>query len=253
MANQLVNVDIFKAGVESKLGQRRKLTQFVDQESVEGLQVGTFNVVTNQYIGDATVIAAGAQIPLSQMVQEKQAVTFEKLAKGVAVTDEEKKQTFGDPVGNAEDQTVRAIDGAAEGKLASLLDTASFSVQATAIDGQAVLDALAIMGEGIEDAPYFLVVRPEDYATLQKELKASDNTSLQNAVYGANLVLSSRIAADTAFLIQEGAIKEVIQKSLDVEVERNAGKKQDEIYTDVIHAAFIQDQSKLVKIDAAAV
>lgn len=253
MVNQLVNTEIFRAGVESKLGLRRKLTQFVEQESVEGLQVGTFNVVTNQYIGDADVIGAGQQIPLSQMVQAKTAVTFEKLAKGVAVTDEEKKQAFGDPVGNAEEQTVRAIDGKAEAKLASLLDTATFSVEATAIDGQAVLDAIAVMGEGIEDAPYFLVVRPEDYSEIQKELKASDNTALQGAVYGANMVLSTRIAEGSAFLVQEGAIKEVMQKSVDVEVSRNAGKKQDEIYTDMIHAVYIQDQAKLVKIAVPAV
>lgn len=250
MANELVNVDIFRAGVESKLGHKRKLTQFVDVESVEGLQVGTINVVTNQYIGDAEVIAAGTQIPLTQMVQNKQAVTFEKLAKGVAVTDEEKKQTFGDPIGNAENQTVMAIDGKAEAKLATLLNTAQFSVEVDAMDSDALLDAIAVMGEGIEDAPYFLVLTPKAYSELQKEV--GQNFDLNNNPFGAQIVLSTRIADNEAFLVQEGAIKEVRQKALDVEVSRNAGKKQDEIYTDMIHAVYIQDQAKLVKIEAPA-
>jgi len=252
MANQLVNVELFKAGVDAKLGRARKLLQFVEQESAEGLQVGTFNVVTNEYIGDATVVLAGQQIPLSQMIQAKTAVTFEKLAKGVAVTDEEKKQAFGDPVANAENQTALAIDRKAEDKVANLLKQATFSVNVVALNAEAVLEAIGVMGEGIEDAPYFLAVNPVDYASLQKELKASDNTALNNAVFGATFVLSTKVDEGEAYLIQEGAIKEVIQKDTDVEISRNAGKKQDEIYTDKIHAVYIQDQAKIVRLAIVA-
>ena len=53
-------------------------------------------------------------------------------------------------------------------------------------------------------------------------------------------------------MIQEGAIKEVIQKDTDVEISRNAGKKQDEIYTDKIHAVYIQDQAKIVRLAIVA-
>lgn len=248
MANKLVNVELFRAGVDEKLG-KRKLAQFVDVESVEGLQVGTFNVVTNGYIGDATVVPAGAQIPLTDMQQTKTPVSFEKIAKGVAVTDEEKKQTFGDPVGQAEEQTARAIDGKAEAKIAELLKTATFSVEVVALDSGAILDAIAVMGEGIEDAPYYLVVTPATYAELQKEL--GQNFVLNNNPFGATFVMSTRIEDGVAYLIQEGAVKEVRQKALDIEVSRNAGKKQDEVYTDMIHAVYIQDQSKIVKITVA--
>ena len=248
MANQLVNAELFRAGVDEKLG-KRKLLQFVDVESVSGLQVGTFNVITNEDIGDATVVPAGTQIPLAEMKQSKKPVTFEKLAKGVAITDEEKKQAFGDPVGNAEEQTAKAIDGKAEAKIADLLASATFSVETVALDSEAILDAIAVMGEGIEDAPYFLVVTPATYAELQKEL--GQKFVLNNNPFGANFVMSTRIADGEAYLVQEGAIKEVRQKDLDIEVSRNAGKKQDEVYTDVIHAVYIQDQSKIVKISVA--
>lgn len=249
MANQLVNAQLFKEGVDSKLGLNRKLAQFVEVESVEGLQVGKFNIVTNQYIGDAEVVPAGTQIPLTDLVQDTKEVSFEKIAKGVAVTDEEKKQTFGDPVGNAENQTVKAIDGKAEAKVADLLKTAKFTVEAEALNSTAILDAIAVMGEGIEDAPYFLVVTPATYAELQKEL--GQNFVLNNNPFGAEFVMSTRIEEGVAYLVQEGAIKEVVQKGTDVEVERNAGKKQDEIYTDRIHAVYIQDESKLVRISVA--
>lgn len=248
MANGLIDVAAFTLGIDSKLGGNRKLLQFVEQESVSGMQVGTINVVTNEYIGDATVVPAGTQIAVSDLKQTKSPVSFEKIAKGVALTDEEKAQTFGDPVGNAENQTVMAIDGKAEAKLADLLKTATFSVEVEAMDSTALLDAIAVMGEGIEDAPYFLVVTPATYGELQKEVGM--NFDLNNNPFGAQIVLSTRIGDTEAYLVQKGAIKEVIQKSVDVEVSRNAGKKQDEIFTDMIHAVYIQDQSKLVKIDA---
>ena len=245
----LVKVDLFKAGIDAKLGQNRKLMQFVEQESAEGLQVGTFQVVTNTYVGDATVIAAGQAIPLSDLTQEKTPVKFEKIGKGVAVTDEDRRQAFGDPVANAENQTVQAIDGKAEAKVATAMKGAKFSIEVLALDSEAILGAIEVMGEGIEDAPYFLAVHPSVYAGLQKEMGADFN--LNNNPFGATIVMSSRLDNDEAYLIQEGALKEIIQKDTDVEVARNASKKQDEIYTDKIHAVYIQDQAKLVKIVVA--
>lgn len=250
MANTLVKAEIFTAGVMSKLGKNRKLAQFVEQESVVGQQAGIVNVVVNQYIGDAEVVAPGALIPLEDMKQNSTPVEFEKLGKGVALTDEEKAQTFGDPAGNAETQTVMAIDGKAEAKIAALMDTATFSVETKAINAEALLDAIATMGEGIEDAPYFLVLTPKAYGVLQKEIGL--DFDLNNNPFGAEIVLSTRIADDTAFLVQEGAIKEIVQKTVDVEVSRNASRKRDEIYTDLIHAVYVQDQSKLVKIKVVA-
>lgn len=251
MANTLISVDVFKAGLTGKLGGNRKLVQFVEQESASGLQVGTFKLVTNDYVGDATVVPAGTQIELADLKQSKTDVTFEKVAKGVAVTDEEKAQTFGDPVGNAENQVAASIDGKMEAKIAELLNTAKFSVEyATALDGNAILDAIGAMGEGIENAPYYLVVTPADYATLQKAVGFEFN--LNNNPFGATIVMSSRITTGTAFLIQKGAVKEIVQTDTDVEVARNAGKKQDEIYADRIHAVYIQDQSKIVKIAPTA-
>lgn len=247
MANTLVNADIFKAGLESKLGARRKLLQFVEQESVENMQVGKVNLVTNDYIGDAVVVSAGAPIPVTDMKQTKTEVTFEKIAKGVKVTDEEMKQGFGDPVGNAEDQTVLAIDGKMEAKVADALRTATFSVEDVALDSDVIIDAIGAMGENIEDAPYFLVVAVADYAKLQKELKGT-GTDLNNNPFGATVIMSSRLEAGEAYLVQEGALKELVQKDTDVETERKAGEKSTYVYTDKIHGVYIQDQSKIVKI-----
>lgn len=246
MANELVNVELFKDGVDGKLGGRRKLVQFVEQESAEGLQVGTFNVVTNEYIGDAGVIEKNGTIPLTDLKQTDQPVKFEQIGKGVAVTDVEKRQTFGDPVGNAEDQTAQSIDGKMEAKVASALKGAKFSIEVDELDSYAILDAIGVMGEGIEEAPYFLVMTPKNYAELQK---AGNKFELDNNPYGATIVLSTRISHDEAYLIQEKALKEIVQKDTDVEVSRNASKKRDEIYTDKIHAVYIQDQAKVVKIE----
>lgn len=250
MVQKLVNVELFKAGVDGKFGGNRKLQAFVETESAENLQVGTFAVVTNQFIGDATVVAKGATIPLTDLVQDETPVSFTKIAKGVKVTDEEMKQSFGDPLGNAENQTVKAIEGAQDKAVADLLKTAKFGVEYTTakLSETAILDAISAMGEGVEDAPYFLLVNPADYSALSSIVKPSDKSELIGQVYGAGLVMSNRIEAGTAFLVQSGAIKEIVQKDTDVEAERKASNKSTEIYTDKIYAVYIQDQSKLVKI-----
>lgn len=250
MANKLINVTAFKAGVESKLGAKRKFAQFVETELVEDLVASTVEIVTNDYVGDATVVAKGAKIPVSDLAQTKTSVTFEKIAKGVKVADEELKQTFGDALGNAENQTVNAIDNKMEAKVAELFATAKFKVEATEVNSEAVLDAITAMAEGFEDADNYLVVAPADYSKLQKEIKASDNSVIQDSIFGVKLVMSTRIEAGNAVLIQEGAIKELVQKDTDVEPSRVAGEKSTEIFTDKIHGVYIQDQSKLVYITA---
>ena len=255
MANTLINVELFKAGVEGKLGGKRKLAQFVEVEPAEGLQVGTFNLVANEYVGDATVVGAGTAIPVSTLVQTKKPVKFEKIAKGVKVTDEDMRQGFGDPVGNAEDQTALAIDGKMEAKVADLLKASTFTVEydkLKSITAETILEAIGTMGEALEDAPYFLVVNPANFATLQSFIKPSDNTALNGTIYGAGVVMSTRIPAGEMALVQHGAIKEIVQKDVDVEPERKAGEKSTYIYTDKIHAVYLADASKLVYIKSKA-
>jgi len=255
MVQTLINVELFKAGVEAQLGGRKKLHQFVETESAEGLQVGTFQLVTNEYVGDATVVGAGVAIPVTDLIQTKTPVTFEKIAKGVKLNDEEMRQKFGNPIGNAQNQTVAAIEGKMEAKVATLLKASTFFVEYAKvggkIDGATVLTAVGTMGEAIEDAPYYLIVNPADYAGLQADIKPTDNTELQGTVYGAGIIMSSRIPAGEAALVQTGAIKEIVQKDVDVEPERDASTKSTSIFTDKIHAVYIADASKLVYIKRA--
>lgn len=251
MANTLINVQAFKAGVEGKTGAGRKLAQFVESESVEGLQAHTINIITNDYVGDATVVAKGAKIPLSDMKQTSQAVSFEKIAKGVKITDEELKQAFGDPLGNAENQTVKAIEGKMEAKVAELFATAKLTHEYTGEFGAStILDAIAVFGEAYETEDNFLVVNPVEFAKLQGEIKGYDNSTLQPTLYGATLVMTTRVNAGEAVLIQKGAIKELVQKDIDVEPSRDASTKSTEIYTDRVYGAYIQDQSKILVIKA---
>lgn len=249
MANGLINVDLFKAGVEGKLGAKRKLAQFVESESVEGLQAHTINMITNDYVGDATVVVKGGKIPLADLRQTKTPVSFEKLAKGVKVADEEVKQGFGDVLGNAENQTVKAIENAMEAKIADLLKTAQATKEYTGEFGASVvLDAIGAFGENYEGEENFLLVNPVDHANLQKEIKGYDNTGIQAQVYGATLVMSSRVEAGKPYIIQKGAIKEFVQKDVEVETSRDASTKSTEIYTDKIYGVYIQDQSKILAI-----
>lgn len=251
MANTVVNVEVFQAGVEGKLGTKRKLSQFVETEVVEGLQAHTVNVVTNDYVGDAVVVPAGDKIPVTDLKQTKVPVTFEKIAKGVRVTDEELNQAFGDALGNAENQTVVAIDSAMEAKVATAIAGAKLTSEYTKVDGfttKAILTAMGAFGENLENDENYLVVNPVDYANLQDSIKASDKAVLNETIYGLNLVMSSRVKAGEAIIIQNGALKELVQKETDVEVARDASTKSTSIFTDKIYGVYIQDQSKLMII-----
>lgn len=249
MANKLVNVELFKAGVEEKLGMNRKLYSLVESESVSNVQVGTINLVTNEYVGDAVVVAKGKEIPVSDLVQTTTPVKFEKIAKGVEIADEEANSGFGDVVGNAQNQTVMAIDGAMEAQVAKLLESATVVAEKTKVDTAGVLQAISTFGDHYDTAPAYLIVNPADYAALQGEVAV--NNELVPTIFGAEIIMSNRIDAGAAYLVQQGAIKEFIQKDTQVEDERDASRKTTGIFTDKIYGAYVADASKLVKIGGA--
>lgn len=159
------------------------------------------------YIGAATAVNEGADIPIAVLSQGTTKVKVSKIGKAVQFTDEAMLSGFGDIAGEAARQVVMAInDGVEKLLIANMGAVASMSktiAAASTTDGCAddIADALTLFGEDIDGAKV-LICTPELYGRLRKTSAWVPNTEIGadmivrgtvGMVHGCQIVVSNRL------------------------------------------------------------
>jgi len=156
--------------ISAKLDKKIRVTPFAKiDRTLEGRAGGTITVPRYNYIGAATVVGEGEEIPEAKLTTAHSDYTIHKIAKSVILTDEAVLSGYGDPAGEATKQLALSIadyiDTEAMGELAkaSRLFEAS-----TKISYNNVVDGIATFGEEI-NSPKVIFVHPDQVATLRKD------------------------------------------------------------------------------------
>ena len=161
-----------------------------------------------RYIGAASAVNEGADIPISVLSQGTTKVKVSKIGKAVQFTDEAMLSGYGSIANEAARQVVAAINDKVEGLLIQNMGaTAGLSktiAAASTTDGIAddIADALTLFGEDL-DGEKVLVIPPAAYARLRKTASWVPNTELGaeaivrgtvGMVHGCQIVVSNRLA-----------------------------------------------------------
>ena len=123
--------------------------------TLEGRAGNTVTMPYYSYIGAASTVSEGYDIPLTKLTQTTTSVTIVKYGKAVQLTDEAVLSGYGDPLGEAATQIAVALDDAIDNALLAALAANSASEQNYATSGSTV--ALAP-----EDIPLALAKFGED-------------------------------------------------------------------------------------------
>ena len=160
-----------------------------------------------RYIGAASAVNEGADIPISVLSQGTTKVKVSKIGKAVQFTDEAMLSGFGSVASEAARQVVTAINDKVEGLLIDNMGAVAAQSKTIAAasnaDGIAddIADALTLFGEDI-DGEKILIIPPAAYARLRKTSAWVPNTELgANAivrgtvgmVHGCQIVVSNRL------------------------------------------------------------
>lgn len=137
---------------------------------------------------------------------------------------------------------------------------ASQTVNATALDFNAFVDATAILNlESTEGVEIFAFVCPADLAEIRKNLKetlqyveAYARTGYIGSVGGVNLYVSHRCEAGTICGGTREAVTLFNKKGTEVEQERDANVRLNEVYSRKYYLAALTDETKAFKIVKAA-
>lgn len=211
------------------------------------------------YIGDAEVVAEGADIPVAQLTQSTVEVEIHKIGKGVQITDEAVLSGFGNPEEEAVDQILTALASQADNEMLTVLEGIGSEMThtgAAVLAADDVADALVKFGEDI-DGEKVLLCNPADYNAIRKAndwVPASEiaaNMVIRGAVgmvHGCQVVISNKLASKPAFIVKPGALRLILKRDTLVETDRDIVNKSTVITADKHSVAYLYDSSKAIKI-----
>ena len=215
------------------------------------------------YIGDATTVGEGEDIPISQLTETTVDATVAKVGKGVQVTDEAVLSGYGNPREEAVSQIVLSIASKVDNDVLSVLGTigSEMTHEASAFTTDAIADGLVKFGEDIEGEKV-LLVSPDEYAILRKAddwCPASEiaaNIVINGAVgmvHGCQVVISNKLKGkNVAYVVKPGALAIILKRDTLVETDRDIINKSTVLTADKHYVAYLYDASKAIKITIGA-
>ena len=233
--------------------------------TLQGRPGSTVTVPRYAYIGDATVVAEGADIPISKLEQDTADAEIHKIAKGTQITDEAMLSGFGDPMDEGATQIVLSIASKLDNEMLAVLETIASPMVFTGaktlaqggLDPEEVNDALELFGEDV-DGEKVVLVPPALHTKLRNTkswVPASEMAAgmlIKGAVgecYGCQVVVSNKLkTSGEAFIVKPGALRIFLKRDTLVEKARDIINKSTIVTADKHEVCYLYDASKAIKL-----
>jgi N4-gp56 family major capsid protein len=257
----LFNPEVVAGLVETKLVNAMKFAPLARIDTtLMGRAGDTVTLPSYAYIGDAAVVAEGADIPVKALTHSTKEVKIHKIGNGVQITDEAALSGYGNPVEEAVDQIILSIASQLDNEMLTTLEGATLTHAVGGdITADAVAEALIKFGEDI-DGEKVLVVDPDGYAALRKG-DWVPNTEIGadiiirgtvGMVHGCQVVVSNKLAGkNEAFIVKPGALRTYLKRDTLVEFDRDIVNKSTIMTADKHCATYLYDASKAIKLTLA--
>lgn len=160
--------DMINAKIEAQL----KLSRYAKVDtSLQGVPGDTKSVPAWNYIGDAVNQEENTLIDYTQMSASVETFTVKKAAKGVTITTEAIISGLGNPVGQAESQLAKAINGKVDTDVvdAALGAPMVYDGTASVINYNGIVDAVTRFEDEEDGIDKVMFIHPAQEATLLKD------------------------------------------------------------------------------------
>ncbi len=262
---QMVNPQVMADMIRAELPKKIKVSPLAKiDNTLAGRPGDTITIPKFGYIGDATDVAEGTAITISQMSTSTTTAKVKKAGKGVELSDEAVLSGYGDPIGEANRQLLMSIASKIDDDAMKALNGASMSHDISAsnkiISYEAIVDAVDKFEEEDYEAKV-IFVHPKQVTQLRKDpnflsLDKYPVPVVMNGVIGSiagcQVVVSKRV--DTASnkyanpIVKAGALTIYMKRNAMVESDRDIVKKTTVITADEHYTVALSDDSKVVKL-----
>ena len=225
--------------------------------TLDGRAGNTVTLPFYAYSGAASEVAAGEDIPITQLTESTRQVTVRKIGKAFQLTDESVMSGYGDPLGEAVSQGAKAIDDKVEKML--MEDMAKNATKAYTPTGDLSADdiplALALFGEDAE-GDKVLICSPDFYAKLLggnwvPASQIAAEIKIRGALgmaYGCQVIVSNRVSGGNFYIVKRGALAIFMKRDTMVEFDRDILNQSTVIAVSKLFAPYVLNSADLVKI-----
>jgi len=234
--------------------------------TLQGRAGNTVTLPYYSYIGAASAVSEGYDIPISKLIQNTSAVSIVKYGKAVQITDEAVLSGYGDPIGEAAGQIALAIDDAMDNllltKMAAVSSTQVYATSnaATALEPEDIPLALVKFGEDY-DGQKVLLVTPAFYAKLIGKpastnwIPASEiaaNVKIRGSVgmaYGCQVIVTNRLTASGAlYIVKPGALAVFMKRDTMIETDRDILNQSTVLAGSKLCAPYVMNEGGIIKL-----
>ena len=268
MLTNLVNPQVMADMIDKKLVDFMRFAPLATIDTtLEGRPGSQITLPSYAYIGDAAIVAEGADIGINQLTASSTLVTVFKVGNGVQITDEAVLSGYGDPMGEAAKQLALSIASEVDNLTLNVLSGITSPMVHTAATAGTlafddIADALELFGEDIDEGGVkVLLISPKQYTTLRKSsgwLPASDIAAdiaikgVVGMVQGCQVVISNKLkeasSKENAYIVKPGALSIFTKRNTLVESDRDIINKSTVVTADKHFAPYLYDASKAIKI-----
>lgn len=258
----IINPQVMADMIEKKLTDAIRFAPLaVIDRTLEGRPGDRITLPSWNYIGDAAVVAEGADITVNQLTASSTPVAVHKIGNAVEITDEALLSGYGDPVGEAIRQLALSIGSGEDNEMLTTLTGIAagmtYTYSGTTPTADDVADALELFGEDI-DGEKVILASPAAYTAFRKAddwVPASDIAAdliirgTVGMVHGCQIVVSNKLKNNNnLFIVKPGALRIFTKRETLVETDRDILAKYTVISADKHFATYLYDASKAIKL-----
>jgi len=217
------------------------------------------------YIGSASAVSEGYDIPLAKLAQTTTSIAVRKFGKAIQLTDEAVLSGYGDPLGEGTRQIAVAIADRIDTELLAALAANSASEQnyvgaSTGLVPEDIPLALAKFGEDY-DGTKVLLTTPDFYAQLLKQnwIPASEiaaDVKVRGAIgmaYGCQVVVSNRlVSAGNMYIVKPGTLALFMKRDTLIETDRDILNQSTVVAGSKIVAPYLLNPKGMVKMSVGS-
>ena len=269
---KLIDPQVLGEFIDVKLPAAIKFAPMCNvNRELEGRPGSTLTLPMYDFIGYATDVEEGEDIPMASLATKQVDVKVKKAGRGVSITDEAILSAYGNPVDEIAKQLLMAIAGKVDNDCVAALRGANQEGEAVQEDPQiaearnkrklavdkvfdkyVVSQMMTMFGEDLEEN-MIIMINPAHLAELRKD---DDFVQINNGqaiisgeigqIFGCRVVVSNKVKEDEAFLVKDGAVEILMKKNVAVEADRDIVNKTNVFVVDEHYAVYLKQPERIV-------
>lgn len=274
MANEtkltnMVNPQVMADMIAAELANKIKFAPLAKVDTtLVGVPGNAITIPSWVYVGDAADLTEGVAMGTTVLTSSTASATIKEAGKAVEISDLAVNSGYGDPIGEAKNQILMAIDAKVDNDCVTALGDATLTFDGTAgiISYKQIVNAVDKFAEE-DDEQKILFIHPLQKGQLRLDedfVKASEMgdkifmTGVIGEVAGCQVVASNKVPYDdtaktyTNFIVKPGALAIYLKAQPNIESDRDILKRTTVIAASEYYVAALADASKVVKMTVAS-